>query len=131
MDATSRKISQSNLVGSGRGGSFKRPIIGGLNQPLLMLRAGALALRARLRELMSLREIFLIAQIPLLIQGACPSNRRNKNSEKFFSHICPTNDDRNIANTFRSPQKQPNRRFSHYLDRLQGGVFALLSDVPR
>jgi len=34
-----------------------------------MLRAVALALRARLRELMSLREIFLIAQPPLLIQG--------------------------------------------------------------
>ena len=34
-----------------------------------MLRAVALALRARLRELMSLRQIFLIAQPPLLIQG--------------------------------------------------------------
>jgi hypothetical protein len=40
-----------------------------LNQPLLMLRAVALALRARLRELRSLREICLIAQPPLLIQG--------------------------------------------------------------
>jgi len=34
-----------------------------------MLRAVALALRARLRELRWLREIFLIAQPPLLIQG--------------------------------------------------------------
>src|SRR6185503_9827600 len=28
-----KKISRSNLVGSGRGGSFKQPIIGSLNQP--------------------------------------------------------------------------------------------------
>jgi hypothetical protein len=34
-----------------------------------MLHAVALALRARLRELMWLREIFLIAPPPLLIQG--------------------------------------------------------------
>ena len=40
-----------------RGGWFKLPIIGGLNQP------------PRLRELLWLREIFLIAQPPLLIQG--------------------------------------------------------------
>src|SRR5437763_14609744 len=52
VDATSRKISRSHLVGSGRGGSFNYRLIGGLNQPLLMLRAIALALRARLRELM-------------------------------------------------------------------------------
>src|SRR5437867_3299393 len=52
-----KKISRSLLVGSGRGGWFKRPIIGGLNQP------------PRLRELMWLREIFLIAQPPLLIEG--------------------------------------------------------------
>src|SRR5437867_1606486 len=52
-----KKISRSVLVGSGRGGSFKLPIIGGLNQP------------PRLRELRLLREIFLIAQPPLLIQG--------------------------------------------------------------
>src|SRR5437867_6498737 len=52
-----KKISRSNLVGSGRGGWFKQPIIGGLNQP------------PRPRELRSLREIFLIAQPPLLIQG--------------------------------------------------------------
>ena len=36
---------------------------------LLMLRAVALALCARLRELLWLREIFLIAQPPLLVQG--------------------------------------------------------------
>ena len=52
-----KKISRSNLLGSGRGGSFKLPIIGGLNEP------------PRLRELMWLRESFLIAQPPLLIQG--------------------------------------------------------------
>jgi hypothetical protein len=46
-----KKISRSLLVGSGRGGSFKLPIIGGLNQPFLRLRAIALALRARMREL--------------------------------------------------------------------------------
>ena len=34
-----------------------------------MLRAAAHALRARLRELLWLREIFLIAQPPLLVQG--------------------------------------------------------------
>jgi hypothetical protein len=45
------------------------PIIGGLNQPLLRLRAVALALRARLRKLRWLREVFLIAQPPLLNQG--------------------------------------------------------------
>jgi hypothetical protein len=50
VDATSRKISRSDRIGSGRGGWFKSPIIGSLNQPLLMLRAVALALRARLLE---------------------------------------------------------------------------------
>src|SRR6266850_4705615 len=52
-----KKMSRSLRCGSGRGGSFKLPIIGGLNQP------------PRLRELMRLREIFLIAQPPLLSQG--------------------------------------------------------------
>jgi hypothetical protein len=36
------------------------PIIGGFNEPLLMLRAIALALRARLRPLRRLRDIFLL-----------------------------------------------------------------------
>ena len=67
VDATSRRISRSHLSGSGRGGWFKLPIIVGLNQPPFMLRAVALALRARLRELRSLREICLIAQPPLLL----------------------------------------------------------------
>ena len=65
-----KKISRSLLCGSGRGGWFKLPIIGGLNQP------------PRLRELMWLREIFLIAQPPLLIQGgeyaSTPSARFRK-----------------------------------------------------
>ena len=45
-----------------------------------MLRAVALALRARLRELLWLREIFLIAQPPLLVQGG----------EFAFLNIFPT-----------------------------------------
>ena len=36
------------------------PIIGGFNEPLFMLRAIALALRARLRPLRRLRDIFLL-----------------------------------------------------------------------
>jgi hypothetical protein len=53
----------------GRGGSFNLRLIGGLNQPLLLLRAIALALRARLRRLWRLRDIFLLAHPPLLGQG--------------------------------------------------------------
>src|SRR5690349_10604225 len=33
VDATSRTISRSDLIGSGRGGWFTLPIIGDLNQP--------------------------------------------------------------------------------------------------
>jgi hypothetical protein len=54
VDATSSKISRSHLGGSGRGGWFNYRLIHGLNQP------------PRLRELMWLREVFLIAQPPLL-----------------------------------------------------------------
>src|SRR5206468_5095398 len=42
----------------------QQPIIGGLNQPFLRLRAIALALRARLRELRSLRDILDRAATP-------------------------------------------------------------------
>ena len=52
-----KKMPRSHLVRSGRGGSFNYRIIGRLNQP------------PRLRELRMLREIFLIAHPPLLIQG--------------------------------------------------------------
>jgi hypothetical protein len=44
------------------------PIIGGFNEPLLMRRAIALALRARLGPPRRLHDLFLLAH-PLLIQG--------------------------------------------------------------
>ena len=62
------------------------PINRWLNQPLLMLRAGALAQRVRLRELRALREIYLIAQPPLLGQGgesASPTNFMCKASQRW------------------------------------------------
>src|SRR5437867_9894143 len=67
-----KKMSRSNLVGSGRGGWFKLPIIGGLNQP------------PRLRELRSLRGICLIAQPPLLSQGGeCNATPRASHLRKI------------------------------------------------
>ena len=53
-----QKMPRSLLVWSGRGGSFNYRLFHRLNEPLLMLRAVALALRARLRELRLLRDIF-------------------------------------------------------------------------
>src|SRR5262249_51056451 len=46
--------------------------------------------------------------------------------ENFSSHIWPTNDDRNTAKAFRSPEKRRHWRFLDYLDSLlyQGGEFA-------
>ena len=57
VDATLIKMSRSLLCWSGRGGLFKLPIIGGLTKP------------PRLRELWRLREVFFIAQPPLLGRG--------------------------------------------------------------
>src|SRR6187399_2577216 len=57
VDATLIKMSRSLLCWSGRGGSFNYRLFGGLNQP------------PRLRGTRRLREILLIAQPPLLIQG--------------------------------------------------------------
>ena len=71
VDATSRKMQRSLLVRSGRGGSFNYRLIGNLNQPSLdgCALSGLRASPARLREFRLLRDIFLIAQPPLLSQG--------------------------------------------------------------
>src|SRR6266581_9128445 len=55
-----------------RGGSVNYRLIGGLNEPLFLVspcRAHIRSAHARLRELRWLREIFLVAQPPLLCQG--------------------------------------------------------------
>ena len=55
-----------------------------------MLRAVALALRARLRELVRLREIFLIAQPPALAKEGNLLSLRLKGLVTFFRRLAAT-----------------------------------------
>src|SRR5262245_26504154 len=55
---------------------------------------------------------------PLLRKEPVQVIRVRKMGENFSSHIWPTNDDRNTAKAFRSPEKRRHWRFLDYLDSL-------------
>src|SRR5262245_31294425 len=63
-------------------------------------------------------DIVLMPQPPLLTKEPVQVIRVGKMGENFSSHIWPTNDDRNTAKAFRSPEKRRHWRFLDYLDSL-------------
>src|SRR6266704_5190243 len=82
-----------------RGGSVNYRLIGGLNDPLFLVspcRAHIRSAHARLRQLRWLREIFLVAQPPLLCQRGEYARTRSslighstpKSSTTYFFPIC-------------------------------------------